>query len=97
MGDGDENVGKRWQVGKVRFFNEIMRLGAGIRSVLVARLLQCGACRNHFDVQLIVADERHDFALGIKRVFTEHRSRRKVRRVAELRENEINGAPLGRH
>src|SRR4051812_26681895 len=67
-----------------------MWLRAGIRRALLAQSLQCAARRNHLNVKQIIADECDHFAVGVKRVLTEHRACGKSFGVAELREKELD-------
>ena len=74
-----------------------MWFGAGIGRVFVAELFQLCARGKDFDVELIVTDERNHLAVRVQSVFAKHRTRRKVRGLAQLSENEVGGAFLCRH
>src|SRR5688572_22029143 len=74
-----------------------MRLGTGVGCVLFTERLQLLTGRQDFHIQLIIADERDNLAVGINRVFTKHGTRGKARGLAELGQQELNGFFLRGH
>lgn len=88
--DGEQDGGKIWKCGKLSFVHKAMGFGAGIGFAFLALSFKLAAGRNDFHIQPVIADQRHDNAIRIQRVFPEHRAGGEMFRIAQFAQNEIN-------
>ncbi len=73
-----ENIGEIGDVVELGFFDEVVRLCAGIWSVLLTDISKCLRGFVDLHIQLVVANERYSLAVGIECIFAKHRSRVKT-------------------